>query len=116
MFAAPALAKPIDVYPVSCNELWAAVKDTLDNPQHYGISSMSDAEQKASFVVIGDLVLYGDRVALVPKDGGCKANATILELGADDTDWRQFQHRIARSLAKLQAAKAQTGVNGNGRL
>ncbi|MGA8740290.1 MAG: hypothetical protein WB561_03785 [Terracidiphilus sp.] len=105
VFAAPALAKPIDVYPVSCNELWRAVKDTLDDPQHYGISSMNDAEQKASFIVIGDLVLYTDTVALTPKAGSCRAKASVIELGADNLEWRQFQHRVARSLAKLQATK-----------
>ena len=33
--AAPALAKPKDVYLVSCEVLWAAVHDTLDNPRNY---------------------------------------------------------------------------------
>jgi hypothetical protein len=35
--AAPALAKPRDVYQVSCDDLWGAVKDTLSNPNNYGI-------------------------------------------------------------------------------
>ncbi len=101
--AAPALAKPIDFYPASCDEVWAAVKVTLDNPNHYGISWMNDAKQRASFVVVGDLVLYTQKVALEPKDNGCRVNATMIELGPDNLEWRQFQHRTARSLAKLQA-------------
>lgn len=66
---------------------------------------MNDAEHKATFIVIGGWVLYSDRVALKLRDGGCRVNATILKDGADNPDWRQFHHRVARSLAKLQAAK-----------
>ena len=55
VLAAPVRAESKNVYPVSCNELWAAVHDTLDNPRNYGILSMNDAEQKARFVVVGNL-------------------------------------------------------------
>jgi hypothetical protein len=112
--AAPALAKPRDVYQVSCDDLWGAVKDTLSNPNNYGISSVNDLEQKASFVVIGDLVVYTDRVALTAKDGGCAMRTTILEDGPDNPDWRQFHHRVERSLAKLQAAKPKAAVTATG--
>jgi hypothetical protein len=103
--AAPALAKPTDVYPVSCDVLWAAVKDTLNNPSNYAILSESDSEQRAAFIVVGNLTTYTDRVALVAKDGSCAMKATILEVGSDNPDWRQFHHRLAKSLLKLQAAK-----------
>ena len=112
--AAPALAKPTDVYPVSCDDLWAAVKDTLNSPSNYGISSIDDVEKKASFVVIGDLVVYTDRVALTARDGGCAMKATILEDGPDNPDWRQFHHRLARSLAKMQAAKPKPAATATG--
>ena len=105
VIAAPAQAKPRDVYPVSCGDLWAAVKDALGNPRDYGILSMNDVVQKASFVVIGDLTAYTDKVALSAKDDGCAMKATILEVGADNPDRREFHHRLAQSLAKLQAAK-----------
>ena len=112
--AAPALAKPRDVYPVSCNDLWAAVKDTLDNPRNYGIMSMNDVEQKASFIVVGNLTAYTDKVALTAKDAGCAMKVTILEIGPDNPDWRQFHHRVERSLAKLQAAKPKAAVTATG--
>ena len=41
----PAIAKPTDVYPVSCNQLWTAVKDTLDTPHNYSILSENDLTQ-----------------------------------------------------------------------
>jgi len=105
VFAVPALAKSVDVYPVSCDDLWAAVKDTLANTNNYGVAWMDDLNKRASFVVIGDLTQYTERVALVPQEGGCWAKARVLEVGPADDEWRQFQHRIAKSLAKLQAAK-----------
>ena len=105
IIAAPALAKRPDVYPVSCNDLWAAVHDTLDNPRNYAVVSMDDFGQRARFVVIGARGNYTQTVKLKSRDGGCVANATVIELGPDNMDWRQFQHRLAQSLAKLQAAK-----------
>lgn len=114
IMATPLLAKPKEVYPVSCDDLWAAVKDTLNNPNNYGISSVNDVEQKASFVVIGALVVYTDRVALAAKTGGCGMKTTILEDGPDNPDWRQFHHRVQRSLTKLQAAKPKQTITVTG--
>jgi hypothetical protein len=105
IFAASALAKPIDVYPVSCADLWMAVKDTLGNQSNYAVVFEDEAGQKARFVVIGVLNHYSDKVTLVPVGGGCMANATIPEDGPGNGDWRQFHHRLAKSLAKLQAVK-----------
>ncbi|MGP8173877.1 MAG: hypothetical protein ACLP7O_04940 [Terracidiphilus sp.] len=103
--AAPALAKPTDVYPVSCNDLWVAVKDTLENPSNYTVISMDDLAQRSTFVVVGDLTQYTQKVALTATKDGCLAKAAISEIGPDNINWRQFHHRLAKSLAKLQAAK-----------
>ena len=116
VIAAPALAKPRDVYPVSCNDLWAAVKDTLGDTRNYGILSMNDIAQKASFIVVGNLTTYTDKVALTAGDGGCAMKATILEVGSDNPDWRQFHNRLAKSLAKLQAAKPKPAIAATGQL
>lgn len=112
--AAPALAKPRDIYPVPCIDLWAAVKDSLGNPRDYGILSMNDVEQKVSFIVIGNLTRYTDKIELTANPGGCAMKATFLQVGADDSDWRQFHHRLVRSLAKLQAAKPKPAVTSTG--
>ena len=64
VFSIQALAKTIDVYPVSCNDLWAAVGETLGNSANYGIISMDDVEQRASFVVVGSLTHYTQTVQL----------------------------------------------------
>jgi len=114
--AAPALAKPGNVYPVSCVDLWAAVKDSLDNPRDYGILSMNDDEQKASFFVIGGMTRYTDRIKLTARERGCAMTASFLQQGSDDSDWRQFHHRLERSLAKIQAAKPKPVVTPAGQL
>jgi hypothetical protein len=110
--ASPAFAKPADLYPVSCNDLWASVKDTLQNPRNYGITSVDDLNRRASFVVVGNLTQYTDRVALAGNDGSCEIKSSFLEVGADNSDWRQFHHRLAQSLAKSQAAKSKPVETG----
>jgi len=105
VLAVPALAKPIDIYPVSCNDLWAAVKDTLGNQSNYGIVSTDDYRQRASFVVVGERPQYTEKVELTAKDSGCWAKATIVEDGVANGNWRQFHHRLAQALTKQQAAK-----------
>jgi len=102
---APALAAPVYVYPVSCGDLWPAVLDTLDNQNNYGIISMDDLRLKAYFVIVGARGSYTQNVKLKARNGGCAADANIIELGPDNVDWCQFQHRLRKSLEKLQAAK-----------
>jgi len=45
-----------DVYPLSCDVLWTAVKTTLENPKDYGILWENDLNLRASFIVVGNLV------------------------------------------------------------
>jgi hypothetical protein len=86
----------------------------LSEARDYGILSMNDVEHKASFTIIGSLTVYTDRIALMPKDGGCAMKATFIQEGPDDSDWRQFHHRLERSLAKLQAAKPKPASTSTG--
>jgi len=94
--AAPALAKRPDVYPVSCNDLWAAVHDTLDNPSNYATISMDDIRQRAQFVVIGARGHYTQKVELKARDGGCLANAT-------SSKWAQTMRTGANSIIDLRS-------------
>lgn len=104
--AVPASAKSNrDVYPISCDLLWTAVKHTLENPGDYGILSVNDLTLRASFMVVGNLVRYTDRVELTEQDGGCRMKLTISQVGADNSDERGFRNRLKKSLAKMQAAK-----------
>lgn len=100
----PAFAKSHDVYPVSCDVLWAAAKDVLQNPKDYSVVAMDEAGEKALFIVVGELTAYTDTVALTERDDGCAMNLRILQVGSDNADERGFRRRLGKSLAKAQAA------------
>ena len=114
------LDKSADVYPVPCDVLWRAVKLTLQNKANYGLLSVNDLSLQAFFVIVGNLNKFAQRVhlesgtvALPHQNGsgekavgdGCRADAKMIQIGAADTDWAQFQHRLAKSLTTLQAEK-----------
>ena len=105
LFSVPASAKPNDVYPVSCNDLWAAVKDKLGNPLNYGILTMDVATQTAMFTITGATRVRINSVALAPQDSGCQFKLTAKESGFGTDEETTFRKRVAKSLAKLQAAK-----------
>ncbi|MGB6780857.1 MAG: hypothetical protein WBE36_02280 [Terracidiphilus sp.] len=110
--AVPAFSKTKDihavkgVYPVSCDDLWAAVKDTVHNHDNYGLSAVNDLDLRASFIVIGDRFLYDDKVALLERNGGCEMKMDIGDIGAENTNFRQFRSRVEHSLTRQEAAKA----------
>jgi hypothetical protein len=105
--AVPAHAKSNhDVYPMSCDMLWAAVKGALNNPNDYAILGVNDLSQKAWFIVVGDLKSYTDNVAVTPQGNGCAMKLAMYQIGSDNSDERGFRHRLKRSLAKVQAAIA----------
>lgn len=98
----PALAKPHDVYPVSCDVLWTAIKGTLGNSNDYSVISINEATLKASFTVVGNLTAYTDTVALTLQDSGCAMKLVVLQVGPDNSDERGFRKRLDKSLAKLR--------------
>ncbi len=103
--AIPAFAKAHDVYQVSCNTLWSAIETVLENPADYRVLTMNDAEQKASFFVVGELTTYTDTVAVTESGDGCAMNLKISQVGGDNSDERGFRKRLGKSLAKLQAGQ-----------
>ena len=106
LMAVPATAKPRDVFPVSCEDLWSAVNVTLSDQGNYRVASMDDLHMRASFIVVGNLTTYTDRVALTPFETGCQIKMAITQVGSDDSDTRGFRKRLAKSLVKVEAAKS----------
>ena len=96
------------IYPVSCDDLWSAVKETLRNHDNYGLGSLNDLDLRASFVVIGDLWVQTNRVALIEKGNGCEMKADVADIGAENTNYRQFRGRVQRALARMLSAKERT--------
>ena len=101
----PSFAKSHDIFPLSCDVLWSAVKDTLGNPNDYSVIAMDEAGQKASFVVIGETTPYRDMVAVSSHDEGCAMKLTMLQVGPDNSDERGFRKRLGKALVRMQAAK-----------
>ncbi len=103
----PAFASSRDVYPVSCDVLWEAVKVTLSNAKDYSLLGMSDSGHSAAFLVVGELTQHTDRVAgLVAKDSGCSMKLAFVEIGPANDNEDGFRKRVKKSLAKIQPAKA----------
>jgi len=101
----PAFAKPHDIFPVSCDALWTAVKDVLGNTRDYSVLGISDSQHAASFVVIGELTSYKDRVALTARGSGCAMNLNISQVGPENSDEAGFRKRLNKALAKLQSSQ-----------
>lgn len=99
------MAKSKDTYPVSCDDLWAAVKDTLANPGNYGVLAMDDAAQTAMFNITGATRVRINSVDLAAKDGGCELKVTTKDSGFGNEDEGAFRKRVAKSLQKIQAAR-----------
>jgi hypothetical protein len=101
----PSYSRSKEDYPTSCDVVWAAVKDTLySNPRDYGIQSMNSVEWRASFIVLGNLTTFTDRVELTTTDTGCVMKTNIIQIGPDNSDWRRFHKRVGRAIDKVQAA------------
>jgi len=106
LLAVPAFGiAPKDIYPVSCSDLWDAVKDTLGSGGNYSILAMADSEMTASYVVIGAVRQRVNSVALNPRDTGCELQVQSGYSGYGIDDEGTFRKRVDHSLARLQAAK-----------
>jgi hypothetical protein len=105
LLAVPAFAKSHNAQPVSCDQLWSAVKDTLGNHGNYSILSMSDEKQIARFVIIGTSQPLTNSVTLVAKKNGCqmKVSAPFDGIGIDEEG--VFRNRVAHMLAKQKLAE-----------
>ena len=107
LLATPAFAKPhSDVYPVACNDLWDAVKDTLANPGNYSYVSAEDSELKATFVIVGSQHQAVNSVQLnAPDAGTCTLQIQLGYAAYGIDDEGLLRKRVAHTLDKLKATK-----------
>ena len=112
--ALPAFGKTYkSTYPVSCSEVWPAVKDTLSNPENYDVTESDDAQMKASYDVkhaahvniSGTLLQRKNHVVLVSKGATCEMQVVSNYSGWEHNDQGDFKKRVDDSLAKLKEAK-----------
>ena len=95
-------------YPVSCSQLWGAVKDTLGNPKNYAEVQSDDSKLTASFHpkhsvhlnISGALLQRTNRVTLVSKGTGCEMQVVSNYSGWEHDDQGDFKKRVDEFLAK----------------
>jgi hypothetical protein len=106
--AGPSFAKTHkDMYSVSCNVLWPAVKDALRNSGKYGILGIDNSEMTSSFVIGGSL--GGKRinsVVLNAKGDTCEMQVQTAYSGLIHNDEGDFKKRVDESLAKQPSPTA----------
>ncbi len=101
-------------YPVSCSELWGAVKAALANPDNYKDVQSDDDKMAADYnvkhsihwSVIGAVNQGKNRVSLAPAGTTCEMSVVSMYSGLSHNDQGDFKKRVEEVLAKLQAEKA----------
>ncbi len=105
LISVPAFGKPNSVYPVSCSDLWDAVRDTLGVARDYAVVAADDSGRTASYTIVGAQHLRVNSVLLNATDAGCEMLVKAPYSGNSNDDEGLFRKRVGRSLARLQAAK-----------
>jgi hypothetical protein len=118
-FLSLALALPVfgktykSTYPVPCNEVWAAVRDTLSNPENnYSVEGSDDTRMTADYdvkhaahvTITGAILQRTNKVTLVPQGTACEMQVVSNFSGWEHSDRGDFKKRVDESLAKLKAA------------
>jgi hypothetical protein len=109
IFALPAFSKTHkDTFPNACGEVWAAVKDTLGNPENYAVKIADEARMTASYsmkhsahvTITGALRQRPNTVSLKSKGTGCEMEVESNYSGFEHNDAGDFVKRVNESLAK----------------
>jgi hypothetical protein len=113
--ALPAFSKTHkDTYSNACGEVWAAVKDTLGNPENYTVKMTDEARMTVSYTVkhsahvsiTGALRQRPNTVSLSSKGNGCEMSIESNYSGFEHNDAGDFKKRVDESLAKPKSATA----------
>ena len=100
-------------YPVSCGELWGAVKVALANPDNYKDVQSDEDKMTADYnvkhsihwSVIGAVNQGKNRVSLAPIGTTCEMSVVSMYSGLAHNDQGDFKKRVDEALTKLQAPK-----------
>jgi hypothetical protein len=97
-----------DNYPVSCDVLWKAVKDTIRNSGQYGIVGIDNTEMSISYVIGG--TLGGKRINSVVlnklPNNTCEMQTQTAYSGLIHNDAGDFKKRVDEALAKQASTPA----------
>ena len=103
-----------ETYSNPCSEVWAAVKDTLGNPENYTIKITDESRMTASYsvkhsahvTVTGALRQRPNTVSLSSKGTGCQMEVQSNYSGFEHNDAGDFTKRVRESLAKTKGPAA----------
>jgi hypothetical protein len=102
-----------DSYPMPCSDLWGAVKDTLNDPEHYTVVKSDEGKMTSTYkvkhtthvTVTGALLQRNNKVTLVTKGTSCEMQVVSNYSGFEHDDRGDFKKRVDDSLAKLNSNK-----------
>jgi hypothetical protein len=100
-------------YPVSCNQVWSAVKAALSNPNNYKDVQSDDEKMVADYnvkhsihwSVAGAINQGKNKVSLVPVGNACEMNVVSMYSGLSHNDAGDFKKRVDEALEKSKASK-----------
>lgn len=100
-------------YPISCSELWPAVKVVLADTEHYEVKASDDGKMHADYeakhaahvTVTGAILQRTNHVTLVPKGTGCEMEVVSNFSGWEHDDRGDFKKRVDDALVKPAATK-----------
>ncbi|HKM84936.1 MAG TPA: hypothetical protein VJW96_01935 [Terriglobales bacterium] len=113
VLAAPAFCKTSkNTYPVSCSEMWGAVRDVLSVAENYEVQESNDTLMTATYkvkhaahvTVSGAVLQRANHVALVSKGTECEMQVKSNYSGFEHDDSGDFRKRVEESFAKQKAA------------
>jgi len=90
--------------------VWAGVKDTLGDAQHYEVVQSDDAAMSAKYkvkheahvTVTGVIMQRDNKVSLIPKGEAYEMHVVSNFSGWEHSDREDFKKRVDESLAKLK--------------
>jgi hypothetical protein len=99
-------------YPVSCGEVWGAVRVALENPDNYKDVQSDEDKMTAEYnvkhsihwSVIGAVNQGKNHVSLLPIGSTCEMSVVSMYSGLSHNDQGDFKKRVDEALAKLKIA------------
>lgn len=97
-------------YPVSCAQVWSAVKVALANPENYKDVQSDDDKMTADYnvkhsihwSVTGAINQGKNQVSLAPIGTTCEMSVVSMFSGFSHNDQGDFKKRVDEALAKLK--------------
>ncbi|HTY64330.1 MAG TPA: hypothetical protein VMG30_18920 [Acidobacteriota bacterium] len=99
-------------YPISCSEVWGAVKVALGNPDNYKDVQSDDDKMTAEYnvkhsihwSVIGAVNQGKNHVTLLQTGTTCEMSVVSMYSGLSHNDQGDFKKRVEEALDKLKSA------------